>query len=116
MVYLTRYLTGRDAVGWIDDSSTLGFSIEGGSRVEDRDRSVIILHLVCAKLGTRIWFEYVGSKSNRANGPSWLLSLDPWSSEHGLSMAQVYTPEWPWKSRLCKLVNYCEENLRAALE
>ena len=51
----------------------------------------------------------VESKSNWADGPSWLLLLDPWSSEHGLSMAQVYTPEWPWKLRLCELVNHLRE-------
>ena len=116
VIYLAKYLVGRDAVWWIDNSSTLGACIKGGSRAEDLDRSVITLHLACAMLGTRIWFEYVESKSNWADGSSRLLLLDPWSSEHGFSMAQVHTPEWPWKSRLCELADHLKENLRAALE
>ena len=68
------------------------------------------------KVGNKNLVEYVESKSNWADGPAWLLLLDPWSSEHGFSMAQVHTPEWPWKSRLCELVDHLKENLRAALE
>ena len=40
VVYLAKYLVGRDAVWWIDNSSTLGACIKGGSRAEDLDRSV----------------------------------------------------------------------------
>ena len=70
--------------------------------------AVQTLQLLVARMGSRIWFEYIESDSNWADGISRNGVLDQWALEHGFVNKVVEVPVWPWTQPLTSLVQSLE--------
>uniref|UniRef100_A0A7S4F9Y6 Uncharacterized protein n=1 Tax=Chrysotila carterae TaxID=13221 RepID=A0A7S4F9Y6_CHRCT len=65
-----RELKGRRVIHWIDNTSALAALIKGYSSRPDSALIVHAFHAFNVRVGARVWFEYVSSKSNIADLPS----------------------------------------------
>ena len=61
------------------------------------DRGTAAVHLALARLGCRIWFEYIESKANWSDSASRLLFEDPWCKANGFLLQQFEVPAWVWE-------------------
>ena len=116
LAVLPAVLAGRDAIWFVDNAAVLSAMIKGGSRCEDVDRAAGVVALICAQIQARVWFEYVESKSNWADGVSRLLHADQWSRQNGFELSQCCVPTWPWLVSVNELAKRLESEVGAALE
>ena len=63
-------LVRSDVVWFIDNEAAVSSLIRGTSRAEDVGHLAAAVHILCLKLEVRIWFEWIDSKSNPADGLS----------------------------------------------
>ena len=112
---LPKRVQHRDVLWWEDNTVTLSTMIKGGSSSKDCDRAAAVVHLCSAFLRSRVWWEYIESKSVWSDGASRLLGLDPFAKSHGLPLVGVDTPMWPWVCGADELVEQLKSTLRAAL-
>ena len=89
-----RYLAGRDAYWYIDNSSILAAMVKGAAGHQDVDSAAAAIHLALAACSARVWWEYIESKSNWADEPSRLLDKSPF-----LRAEAFEVPVWPWIDR-----------------
>ena len=89
---------GRDVYWFEDNASVLAGVVKGSSREAELDNGLASIHTILASLQTRVWFEWVESKSNWADGSSRLLEADPWVHKHGFSVSRAVVPVWPWEA------------------
>ena len=85
----------RDIVWYIDNSVILSAMTKGASRSIAIDRAALVLHLVIAGLGARVWWEYVESKANWSDELSRQLK-DPWLESQGFLVSHCTLNAWPW--------------------
>ena len=76
MFHCPRMIKARDIVWFIDNSAALASLVKGGSSSSDMDRGAAAVHLALAGSQTRIWFEYIESKSNWSESASRSLFSD----------------------------------------
>ena len=73
-IVLTAFLTiapaNRDVIAFIDKSVALHCMVKGTSTNAAIDRTVHLVHLLAFVRGIRIWFEFVPSEQNWADGVS----------------------------------------------
>ena len=89
---------GRDVYWFEDNASVLAGVIKCSSREAELDAGLASIHTILAALQTRVWFEWVESKANWADGSSRLLEADPWVQKHGFEVARAGVPTWPWEA------------------
>ena len=92
VIYLAQLLTGRSVIWFVDNSSALGALLKGRSRDPMLHTIVQIIHLLLFVLDTRVWWEWVESKSNWSDGSSRLYLKCPWARRNGFSMREVTQP------------------------
>ena len=66
--------------------------IKGSSAKADMTAIAVALHAVFARLGVRVWVEYVESASNPADGLSRAGLEDPWTRALGWTLKKVPCP------------------------
>ena len=89
-------IRGRNVLWLEDNANVLGGLVKGANHGEDLDNGVAAIHLLLAHSGTRIWWEYVESDANWADGASRLLAADPFLKHHGFEVRDGRVPVWPW--------------------
>ena len=80
--------------GCQDNANVLSAMVKGSSGNPVVDRMSIIVSLASAYLRTRVWFEYIESDSNWADGASRKLLEDDWSVSHGCKLTQFLGLFW----------------------
>ena len=73
MVYFSlpkAALRDREVIHFVDNTSALAGLLKGGSPKRDSARMLAMLHLHLTAMRTSLWWEYVPSKANIADGPS----------------------------------------------
>ncbi len=87
-------LSGCDVVWFIDNTSALAAAIKGSSRDLDVDAMSQVLNVLLYVGDIRIYYEYVESESNWADGASRDLVHDSFASLHGfdLRLGQEFRP------------------------
>ena len=85
----------RDVLWYTDNSVVLAAMCKGASHAEAIDAGASTLHLLLARLGIRVWWEYVESKANWSDRLSRELA-DPWLDELGFHVAKCNLGPWPW--------------------
>ncbi|OLP77008.1 hypothetical protein AK812_SmicGene42982 [Symbiodinium microadriaticum] len=83
----------RDVLWFIDNEAAASACIRGSSGSRDVDSMVRLAHVMSAKSGTRIWYEWVNSTSNPADGLSRGGLSDPWTLAQGWSLSYGALPE-----------------------
>ena len=51
-----------------------------------------VVHLLLYELNTRVWWEWVESKSNWSDGASRLFLGCPWAAKHGFALRELPQP------------------------
>ena len=75
-VIAPELLRGRDILWFIDNKSALSQLIRRTSSAADASQLAAVHSLTMAALGTRVWYEWVPSKTNPAD----VLSREAWDS------------------------------------
>ena len=86
---------GRDVIWFTDNSVVLAAMTKGASRSAAIDEAAVSLQLITARLGLRIWWEYIESKSNWADRLSRERD-DPWLRSLQFSVRECVLHGWPW--------------------
>ena len=86
---LTPQLLQGDVVWFCDNEAAVSSLIRGGSRAEDVGALAAAANLRAAELGIRIWFEWVDTTSNPADGLSRDGVRDAWTRAQGWQVQEV---------------------------
>jgi hypothetical protein len=95
-----EWLKGRELIFLIDNHPALAAAMRGSSRAEDMNRSAHCIQLRAMQLGCRIWFEFIESDSNWADGISRNGITDDLAKELGFQCRDLRIPTWPWEGEL----------------
>ena len=76
-------LRDQDVIWFIDNKAAVSSMIRGTSRAEDVGHIAGAAQLMLLALGARVWFEWVDSASNPADGLSRDGVRDEWTSKQG---------------------------------
>jgi hypothetical protein len=93
-------LRGRQVLWFVDNTSALRSLVKGCSNQAHVDRSVGLAHLVACEFRISLWFEYVDSHANWADGISRELGDDPFARQHGFRVTEVPLCPEPWRGSL----------------
>jgi hypothetical protein len=85
---------GRDVVWFIDNTAALSILIKCASSLHDLNSIATVMHLLMAKVGCRIWFEWIDSDSNPSDGLSRDGLEDEWTKRQGWDLGTATLPEW----------------------
>ena len=86
LLEFATHVRNRKAFWFLDNSNGLYSHFKGNAKTAVQDRNVAIARIFCFHAKCQLWYEYVDSKSNWADGISRLLSNDPWSKAHGFEL------------------------------
>ena len=74
-----KELEGHRLLIFVDNHAALSSLVGGGAKHQDLASIVCLIHVKALEMGSTIWFEFVESDSNPADGPS-RNPYTPWSS------------------------------------
>ena len=77
---------------WLDNMSALSGFVSGSSRAADLGSLISGTHLCLAMRGLRVWWDYVPSASNIADGGSRVGITDPFAARCGIVLSQLRFP------------------------
>ena len=105
MISCGPWLSGRDVLLFIDNTSAMHSFVKGISTNDALTRSVFIVHLLAYHYKFRVWYEFVPSSQNWADGVSRLGAADPWAKVNAFPVSQGAVPLWPWRGTFhgCKV-------------
>jgi hypothetical protein len=83
---------GADVIWFIDNMSAVMAIIKGASAKADLSAITVALHAIFARLGVRVWIEYVESASNPSDGLSRAGLEDAWTLAQGWTLKEVPCP------------------------
>ena len=83
-----------DVLWFIDNISAVMAIIKGASAKADLCAITVALHALFARLGARVWIEYVESASNPADGLSRDGVNDAWTVAQGWTLKEVPCPSF----------------------
>ena len=86
-----------------DNTPALCSYVAGSDRAADIVRTVHVFYMLCTVLRCRVWWEWVKSDANWADGASRLLFEDGFARRHRFSISALATPAWPWEMALPQL-------------
>ena len=95
-VHHAESLRNRDVVWYVDNIGACSVLIKGNSSQYDAGIIVAAAHLTWAKLGARVWFEWIASDDNPSDGLSRDGLLDPWTLQQvpSWSLVSLQPPSW----------------------
>ena len=97
---LAGYLRSRRVIFFVDNTTALYSLVKGSSGCTTVARSVAISKFIMGAFAVQVWFEFVDSKSNWADGISRDLGEDELCAKLGVVPTQVQTPTWLWSANL----------------
>ena len=77
---------------WLDNMSALSGFVSGSSRAADLGSLISGTHLCLAMRDLRVWWDYVPSASNIADGGSRVGITDPFAASAGIQLVQLRFP------------------------
>ena len=86
-------LAGQDVVWYIDNQAACQALTKGSSSCGDVCAIATLAHLIFARLGCRVYFEYIESEANVSDGLSRLGLSDPWSQQQGWLLSEAVIPD-----------------------
>ena len=95
-------LRGKDVIVIVDNTSALQAYVKGGSGNEYIARTIQVWHLCAYLLQFAVWFEFVPSGQNWADGISRNGIKDAWALSHCFRTKLLDVPAWPWMGSLHK--------------
>ena len=87
-------IQGADVIWYIDNMSAVMALIKGTSAKADLAAIAVALHAVFARLGARVWVEYIETASNPSDGWSRAGLEDAWTLAQGWTLKEVPCPEF----------------------
>ena len=90
-----RQLRGALVTAYIDNMSGLCMLVSGTARARDLSACSFATHLGLTLLGCRVWWEYVDSAANSADGGSRNGVLDAHAAALGFALRRVALPALP---------------------
>ena len=88
-----QYLQGRDVIWFIDNEAAVACLVKGTSREKDMGCISAGIHLMCAKLSCRMYFEWIPTESNASDGLSRDGIADTWSGQQGWTLQSWKLPQ-----------------------
>ena len=85
---------GCDVTWFIDNEAACSSLIRGSSSQEDISIIASITHFLMMEHDIRIWYEWIDSKSNPADGLSRDGLLDKWTKQQGWSLEESASLQW----------------------
>ncbi len=83
------------AVRWFcDNEAAVSSLIRGGSRTEDVEEVAVAAHLLFQSLGAQVWFEWIDSDSNPADGLFRGGVSDEWTAKQCWHLTALPPREW----------------------
>ena len=86
-------IQGADVIWYIDNMNAVMALIKGASAKADLSAIAVALHAVFARLGVRVWLEYIETASNPSDGLSRAGIEDAWTLAQGWTLKEVPCPE-----------------------
>ena len=83
-----------DIMWFVDNEAAVSSLIRGAARVEDIDAVAALTTVQAAKLKSSIWFEWIDSDSNPADGLSRDGVDDEWTKQQGWDLVDLGSPDW----------------------
>ena len=84
---------GRDVIFFVDNEAAVAACIRGASRCDDVGLIVQATQWEALKLGCRLWFEWIDSKSNPSDGLSRDGLADEWTIAQQWQLEMGFVPE-----------------------
>ena len=94
LVLLTQVetLAGRDVLWFVDNTSVLGALLKGSTADTVVHVMCEVVHLFLFQTHTSVYFEWVESDANWADGVSRQLSKCPWAATQGFAVSELPEP------------------------
>ena len=89
LLLMPELLRGPDVIWFVDNEAAVSSLIRGSSKSEDVGHLAAAVHVTCLELGVRIWYEWIDSKSNPADGLSRAGLSDQWTREQSWHLHEV---------------------------
>ena len=90
-------LKGRNVVWFVDNASALYSAVKGSSRNGVVRRAIFYTNMLAYAWDISIWWEFVDSESNWADGISRVGAEDEFVRRHGFSPVRMQATAEPWK-------------------
>ena len=87
-------LQGRDIIWFIENEAAVASLIRGAAKPEDVGRLAAAAHVMFLRLKCRVWFEWIDTDSNTADGLSRLGVTDPWTVAQGWPLSTAEVADW----------------------
>ena len=91
---LPEVFRGRESIWFIDNAAAVSTLIRGSSRPEDIDNLAASAAFQNAELDHRVWYEWIDSDSNPADGLSRDGLADTWTRKQGWDLKDVSDVDW----------------------
>ena len=91
---LPEQFRDRDSIWFVDNAAAVSTLIRGAAKPEDIDNIAAAVTFQNAHLNHGVWFEWIDSDSNPADGLSRLGIQDPWTLEQGWDIHEVSHVDW----------------------
>ena len=89
----------REIVWFIDNESAVSSLIRGASRPEDLNHVAALSTVTFAKLQAKVWFEWIDTESNPADGLSRAGLEDPWTARQPWDCTELGDRDWSFLFR-----------------
>ena len=89
VIYHWDSLKNRDMIWFVDNSTALYSAVKGSSGDTDVETMIQVFYLLSWVGNFRVYWEFVESAANWADGASRLLLEDRWHVQHGFQIEQV---------------------------
>ena len=104
---LSSHLGCRDVIVFCDNASAVASLIRGTSKSDDALGISELFHVLCLQLGSRVWIEWIDSRSNPSDGLSRDGVQDSWTRAQNWLTTEISghafpdLPLDPWYSASC---------------
>ena len=100
MVAFAEQMKGRQVLWFVDNTVALHSFVKGSSRCPFVSRTVSLFHFMAFRMNTQVWFEYVRSEANWADGISRELGECQWARSHGFVCKEYHLHRQWWQGSL----------------
>ena len=92
LLHYQDQLRGKELIWFIDNEAACASMIKGSSREQEVDALATLAHLLSFRLEAPVWYEWIDSASNPADGLSRDGLKDEWTLKQGWSLAEIPYP------------------------
>jgi hypothetical protein len=92
LFYFRDALRGRQVIWFVDNQAALAALVKGNSRCEINERLVNHFWCLAYSIDVQVWFEFVDSASNWADGISRHFEADEFVRSRGIPVERIAKP------------------------